>query len=182
MPWGGILPDGSKADPNAIGNGTPAATDPLFSTGPKKVFDPRLMSPDTVPLVTGETGPALADARADNIAANSANQIFEEMKTDGPAAEGGGLLTQGTGFSSRLGLARGINTGLQALGLAPAIPEDQVAAGEDLNKLTFRLGGRLSKGIGSNAASIIMDSVSAPCPAACSRVRVRIASSPACKP
>ena len=162
VPWGGILPDGSKADPNAIGNGTPAAPTPLFSTEPKKVFDPRLMSPDTVPLVTQESGAAIADARAENIAANSANQIFEEMKTDvDRLPKDGGLLTQGTGFNTRLGLARGINTGLQALGLAPAIPEDQVAAGEDLNKLTFRLGGELSKGIGSNAASIIMDSVSA---------------------
>lgn len=164
VPWGGILPDGTTVDPNKVPNGPSASgTVPLFSTDPVRVFDPRLMNDQSAAGANAEALQALTEARTEHQGARTSNQIFEEMKTDiDRLPKDGGLLTQGSGFNTRLGLARGINTGLQALGLSPAIPEDQVAAGEDLNKLTFRLGGELSKGIGSaGAASIIMDSVSA---------------------
>ncbi len=162
VPWGGILPDGTTADPATMAGGMQTEQPGFFDTRPQKVFDPRLMSPDTVPLVTGESSAAIADARAQQQGALTSNQIFEEMRTDlDRLPKDGGLLTQGTGFNTRLGLARGINTAFQAVGLTSPFDEKEVAAAEDLNKLTFRLGGELSKGIGSNAASIIMDSVSA---------------------
>lgn len=136
-PWGGVLPDGT-------------------------VVDPRLMAPETAGIAVGETNRALESAAPAASAAQSSNMMLAEVEHNLATLPQSGLLTPGTDFNTRLAWAQGINTAFRLAGAEPPISEKEVAAGEDLGKLTTRMGFELSNTLGSdNAASIVMSSIGA---------------------
>lgn len=136
-PWGGTLPDGTTVDP-------------------------RLMSAETSGIAVDETNRALEAAAPVANAAQSSNMMLAEVEHNLSTLPSSGLLTPGTDFSTRLEWAKGINTAFRAVGAQPPLPEKEVAAGEDLGKLTTRMGFELSNTLGSdNAASIVMSSIGA---------------------
>jgi len=137
----------------------------VFLTEPPKVAaDPRLMNPN--PAVQGqpieEAKKALDTLSVEARGAQASQQQLQEMQHNLETLPESGWLTPGAGFENRVQWARGINTATQAVGLPSLIPEEEVAAGEDLNKLTTRLGQELNRGFGSdNAASIVQASIGA---------------------
>ncbi|MBM7047582.1 hypothetical protein [Rhizobium lusitanum] len=137
---------------------------PVFtSSAPSRVgIDPRMFSPTGQQIVANETTDALKQAREEYQGATSAQTQLGEMKHDLATIPNSAWTAPGTGFQSRVQWAKTINTAVQAMGMEPPIDETAVAAGEDLNKLTTRLGFDLSKTLGSReAASIVDQSVSA---------------------
>lgn len=162
IPWGGKLPDGQVATPPADLS-EEGSFSPIFDTTPPPPtgYDTRLLSPETTPIVTTETSNSLEDARTRNQSATGAQQQLQEMRHQIDQLPDEGWLTPGTDFTNRLYTAKAINTGMAMLGMNPVIDEKQVAAGEDLNKLTTRLGFELSNGVGSSAATIVTDAVAA---------------------
>ena len=144
--------------------GAPAQAQPVFqSSAPARIpVDGRNFSPTGQQIVANETTDALKEARGEYQGAQSAQTQLAEMKHDLATIPNSAWTTPGTGFQSRVQWAKSINTALQTMGVQPLIDEKAVAAGEDLNKLTTRLGFDLSKTLGSReAASIVDQSVSA---------------------
>lgn len=133
------------------------------SSAPSRVAtDPRMFSPTGQQIIANETTDALKQARDEYQGATSAQTQLGEMKHDLATVNNSGWTSPGTGFAARIQWAKSVNTAFQGLGIEPPIDETKVAAGEDLNKLTTRLGFDLSKTLGSReAASIVDQSVSA---------------------
>jgi hypothetical protein len=161
VPWGGILPDGTTVDPNKVPNGPSASgAVPLFTTDPVQVFDPRLMNDQSAANANAESLQATTDARKAQQGASSANLTLEKLRHDlDTLPNDGSIITQGPGFEARLNVAKTVNLAANMVGLGSLIPEDQVAAGEEANKLTFQIGSNLANSFGSDAAAIIMQGV-----------------------
>lgn len=137
-PWGSVLPDGTK------------------------VVDSRMMSPETAGIAVGETERALQAAAPLAQNAQQGNMLLSEVEHNLATLPQAGLLTPGSDFGTRLEWAKGINTAFRMAGAEPPIAEKEVAAGEDLGKLTTRMGFELSGTLGSdNAASIVMSAIGA---------------------
>jgi hypothetical protein len=159
VPWGGILPDGTTANP--VTTGAP----PLFSTEPPAggQIDRRLMVPESTPQVMDEATMAIKDARAQQQASLSQQQLLTDMQHNLDQLPDDGWLSQGAGFQARLEWAKTVQAAANIAGIQ--VPDDfvkQVAAGEDVSKTTTRLGFELSKTLGSdNAASIVESAVGA---------------------
>lgn len=159
-PWYSILPDGTMADPANFPAAGAAGGEGAQFTIPR-VFDPRLMT-EAAPSVYAETDRTLAGASEEGRDAYSSNQLLANVEHDLALLPQSGLLTPGSSFDTRLALARLINTGFAILGAGPPIPEAEVAAGEDFNKLTTRLGQSLAGMLGSQpAATVVMNAISA---------------------
>lgn len=161
---GGQLPPvagNSSGAPSPSGAILPSASTPL----PAPSIDPRQMNPNTdvqaqpVSLAT----PVLADAQKEMQGAQTANGQLQELHNDlSTLDQSGGFLTPGAGFNGRLDWANKANTALSAIGMAPMFGPSSVAAGEDANKQTTRLGDALASSMGSReAAQIVMASVGA---------------------
>lgn len=144
--------------------GAPAQSQPVFqSTAPSRIpIDGRNFSPTGQQIVANETTDALKTARSEYQGAASAQTQLAEMKHDLATIPNSAWTTPGTGFQTRVQWAKSINTAFQGMGIEPPIDEKAVAAGEDLNKITTRLGFDLSKTLGSReAASVVDQAVSA---------------------
>lgn len=129
----------------------------VFTTqAPARVpVDPRLYSmPD---IVKNETNDGLKEARTNYQSATAAQVQLGEMQHDLGTLPKDGLLSQGPYFNDRVKFANVINGGLRGLGIQDYYDPQQVAAGEDLNKLTTRLGFDLSSGLGSREAATIVE-------------------------
>lgn len=171
VPWGGVLPDGQRADPSMVGGaggaapgagGAPSAESVFVTEAPTGPVDQMLMSPEFVPQVAARTHEALTGAYGEMTAAQSTNQLLQEMKHSLASLPDGGLMAPGTDFAQRAELAKGVNTYLNIFGLPGYFPTAEIAASEDLNKVTTRLGFDLSRMLGSNeAASVVMSGISA---------------------
>lgn len=169
--WGDMLPNGEIASPGQTPSGmtTPGGgdgTSPIFQTAAPPMtndtLDPRLMNGTTAGIAVQEASNAIQDARGQQQTASSTNQMLQEMQHNLDTLPDNGLLAQGSGFGSRSDFAKGVNTMASVIGLGPIFPLDEVAATEDLNKLTTRLGQDLNKGFGSdNAASVVMTAIGA---------------------
>jgi hypothetical protein len=128
------------------------------SSAPVRIpVDGRNFSPTGQQIVANETTDALKEARGEYQGAQSAQTQLSEMKHDLATIPNSAWTTPGTGFQSRVQWAKSINTAFQGLGVEPPIDEKAVAAGEDLNKLTTRLGFDLSKTLGSREAATVVD-------------------------
>jgi hypothetical protein len=128
------------------------------SAAPARIpVDGRNFSPTGQQIVANETTGALNEARGEYQGAQSAQTQLSEMKHDLATIPNSAWTTPGTGFQSRVQWAKSINTAFQGLGVEPPIDERAVAAGEDLNKLTTRLGFDLSKTLGSREAATVVD-------------------------
>jgi len=155
VPWGGILPNGQVATEETINNSI------LFNTKVPSYSDPRGMVPEATSLVLNETAGALGGAREEAIGAASSAQVLNNVRTALDELPADGPLAQGAGFASRLGFAKSVNGALSVLGLAPQFDENAIAAGEDLKKFAFQLGGTMAQGFGGSntAAGLITDAI-----------------------
>lgn len=137
----------------------------IFATqAPARIpIDPRMMQPagSVGPsTVVPETTDALKQARTNYQASTATQTQLAEMQHDIATLPASSMTTQGTGFETRVHIAKAINTAMQMAGVQPIFDEKAVAAGEDLNKQTTKLGFSLSSTLGSGeAASIIEKSV-----------------------
>lgn len=154
--WGGQLPDGSVA--------TPAAASGLFSTQPENVrVDRRLNVPESIPMVLQQSQQQISAANENASGSSLAKQQLEDMRHELDQLPETGPLVPGEDFPSRLKLVKTYQTYMSALGF----PQDEalaneIAAGENLNKMTIRLGQALASGLGSDpAASVVMNSIEA---------------------
>lgn len=140
-----------------------AAPQEFVTKAPQSIpMDGRLFSPTGQDIAKSETIEGLKQARTEYQGAASAQTQLEEMKHDLAAIDDSAWTAPGTGFQSRVQWAKTINTAFQGLGVEPPIDTTAVAAGEDLNKLSTRLGFDLSKTLGSNeAATVVNQAVSA---------------------
>lgn len=136
----------------------PAEAPSIFQTKAPNptTFNPMVFSPVGQKVVESQATDAFKQATTDAASARDANLQLTEMKRDLATLPATGMLAPGNGFNSRLSIASSINTALQGLGFAPWQPEEQVAAGQDLNKLTTRLGFDLAKSLGSREAGFIV--------------------------
>lgn len=161
-PAGGAAPDAPvKAAPVApVG---PVPTGVFANHAPARVpIDPRLFSsPD---LVKNEANDGLKEARAGYQGAVNTQTQLSEMQHDLGQIQNSAWTSPGTGFESRVKWARAVNTGFNALGIEPPIDEAAVASGENLNKLTTRLGFSLSSSLGSGEAANIVNQAVASVP------------------
>lgn len=152
----GPVPQGTQRAPS---------TQSIFTTeAPSRIpIDPRMMQPagSVGPsTVVPETIDALNKARTNYQASTATQTQLAEMQHDIATLPNSAMTTQGTGFATRVQLAKTVNTALQMAGVQPIFDEKAVAAGEDLNKQTTKLGFSLSSTLGSGeAASIIEKSV-----------------------
>jgi len=145
---------------------TPVGSVPqgVFTTqAPARIpVDPRLYSmPD---IVKNETQGGLDAARKDYQGAINTQTQLSEMQHDLGQIQNSTWTSPGTGFENRVKWARAVNTGFNALGIAPPIDENAVASGENLNKLTTRLGFSLSSSLGSGEAANIVNQAVASVP------------------
>ncbi|API52847.1 hypothetical protein BMW22_15590 [Rhizobium leguminosarum] len=140
-----------------------AAPQEFVTKAPQSIpMDGRLFSPTGQDIAKSETIEGLKQARTEYQGAASAQTQLEEMKHDLAAIDDSAWTAPGTGFQSRVQWAKTINTAFQGLGVEAPIDTTAVAAGEDLNKLSTRLGFDLSKTLGSNeAATVVNQAVSA---------------------
>jgi hypothetical protein len=155
----------AQAQPSQTqGQPSQAQAQPVFRTAPPPniKMDPRVFSPTGQQIVADETKDALKEARTEYQGSINAQTQLGEMKHDLATIPNSAWTAPGTGFQSRVQWAKAVNTAFQGMGVEAPIDETAVAAGEDLNKLTTRLGFDLGKTLGSReAASIIDQSVSA---------------------
>lgn len=158
VPWGGLLPDGTTANPADVG-----AYPELFSTeAPQVATDRRLMANQTVPQVMAQAEDVIQTAAGEARAAQATQQLLQEMEHNLAKLPENGWTSPGTDFAARVDWAKGVNTYLGVLGVQPWFDETQIAAGEDLNKLTTRLGFDLSRILGSGeAASVVQSGIAA---------------------
>lgn len=156
-PYGAMMPNGEIAKQE---EGKPPV---LFSTdAPMAPPDARLMTEEGAGQALKQGTDAITTAQSDNSVAQQTQQLLQEMKHNLAQLPAEGIMAPGTAFPERAQFAKGINTYLQVFGLEPFFPEGEVAASEDLNKLTTRLGFDLSRILGSGeAASVIMNSIAA---------------------
>lgn len=155
-PYGSMMPDGTIAERPSEEPMT------LFSTEvPANLsIDPRLMTEVGAQQAIGQADAVIRAQQAEAAAAQNTQQLLQEMKHNLSTLPENGVMAPGTDFKERAALAKGINTYMQVFGLDPYFPRDEIAAAEDLNKLTNRLGFDLSKMLGSNeAASIVMTGI-----------------------
>lgn len=154
----GPVPVGAQPAPSS-------QSSPIFTTeAPSRIpIDPRMMQPAGgvgPSTVVPETTDALKQARTNYQAATTMQTQLGEMQHDLAALPASAMTKQGSGFNSRVQIAKTINTALQMANIQPWFDEKAVAAGEDLNKQTTRLGFNLSSTLGSGeAASIVEKSV-----------------------
>lgn len=170
VPWGQMLP-GDEGQPGRVANpadypagGAPGAqTNPIYTPPADFRMDPRLNVPEQVPIILGQSGQLLTQSGETSSAASQSQMQLTEMRHSLAQLPETGILVPGSDFESRLQLAKTYQTYLSAVG----IPVDEqlsqeIAAGENLNKLTTRLGYALSETLGNqNAASIVMSSIGA---------------------
>lgn len=148
-----------------VPQGAQPAGGSIFTTqAPSRIpIDPRMMQPagSVGPsTVIPETTDALKQARTNYQAATASQTQLAEMQHDLATLPNSGFTAAGSGFGHRIAFAKTVNTAFQMAGVQPPIDEKAVAAGEDLNKLTNKLGFSLSSTLGSGeAASIIEKSV-----------------------
>lgn len=156
-PYYSMMPDGQIATPQ---DGQDA---PLFSTqAPTVNPDSRLMTEVGAGQAIGQATDAIKSAQLEASASQQTQQLLQEMRHNLAKLPENGIMTPGTAFPERANLAKGVNSYLQVFGLEPFFPEGEVAASEDLNKLTTRLGFDLSRMLGTGeAASVIMNSIAA---------------------
>lgn len=153
----GPVPQGTQQAP---------ANQSIFTTqAPAKIpIDPRMMQPAGgvgPSTVVPETTDALKQARTNYQSATAMQTQLGEMQHDLAALPASAMTKQGSGFGSRVQIAKTINTALSMAHMQPWFDENAVAAGEDLNKQTNKLGFNLSSTLGSGeAASIIEKAVS----------------------
>lgn len=149
----------------AGGAGGPAAMPPA-PTGPVSLIPPlparipmdgRGFTEQGMGLIKEEASAAMKKAQEEYQGAQKAQVQIGEMKHDLATLPEGGWLAPGAGFQKRLDWANTINTGLRMAGLPNAAKPEEVAAGQDLNKLTTRLGFELSNSLGSNEAGMIVE-------------------------
>lgn len=129
----------------------------VFTTqAPARVpVDPRLYSmPD---IVKNETNDGLKEARTNYQSATAAQVQLGEMQHDLGTLPKDGLLSQGAYFNERAKFANVVNSGLRSLGIQDYYDPQEVAAAQDLGKLTTRLGFDLSSGLGSREAATIVE-------------------------
>lgn len=160
FPWGSVLPDGSRANPAEAGaemaGGEPPA---LFSVeAPKVAVDPLLMAPETVPLAIGQTQQALEVARPEALASSQTGQLLQDMKHSLAQLPDEGWAQAGTDFPQRIEIMKAANTYATMLGFQAPFSESEIAAGENLSKLTTRLGFDLSRILGSGEAASVIES------------------------
>ncbi len=162
----------TPAAPTTAPNNAPVTAAPTQPVGAPQQFVTK--APDNIPfdgrnfsttgtqLIADETKAASDKARTEYQAAQSAQVQINEMKHDLATIGDSAWTMPGAGFKNRVNLANAINTTLQAAGFPPAIDPNSVGAGQDLNKLSTRLGFDLSQTLGSReAASTIDQAVSA---------------------
>ncbi len=149
------MPDGSTANPADAG-----ASGELFSTeAPAGLqMDPLLMTPETMHIPLAQVQQAQEVARTDAQASVQTQQLLADMKHSLAQLPDEGWASPGTDFPERIGLMKGANTYAQVLGLNPLFSEKEIAAGENLNKLTTRLGFDLSRMLGSGEAASVIES------------------------
>lgn len=141
------------------------ASQSIFTTQvPSRIpIDSRMMQPPGSvgpSTVVPETTDALKQARTNYQAATSSQTQLAEMQHDLATLPESGFQTQGAGFGWRNAFANLVNTTLGVGNIGPIFDPKAVAAGQDLNKLTNKLGFSLSSSLGSGeAASIIEKSV-----------------------
>lgn len=151
--------------PVPVGTQPQGQTGQIFTTeAPSRIpIDPRMMQPAGgvgPSTVIPETTDALHQARTNYQAATTMQTQLGEMQHDLSALPASAMTKQGSGFGTRVQIAKTINTALQMANIQPWFDEKAVAAGEDLNKQTTRLGFNLSSTLGSGeAASIVEKSV-----------------------
>jgi len=143
----------------SVGNKSPVTAAPtqpvagpqqfVTSAPEKPPLDGRLFSPTGQQIVADETKDGLKQARDEYQGAASAQTQIAEMKHDLSTIDNSAWTTPGTGFQARVQWAKTVNTAFQGLGIEPPIDPKAVAAGEDLTKLSTRLGFDLSKTLGS---------------------------------
>lgn len=157
VPYGEQLPDGTIASPAA-------GTGGLFSTSPDNVrVDQRLNVPESIPLILQQSQQVQSAANENAVSASQSKQQLEDMRHALEELPEDGLLVAGTDFDSRLALVKMYQTYMSAMGIEPDEQlAKEIASGENLKKLTVRLGQDLSRMLGSNnAAEIVTSSISA---------------------
>jgi len=110
-------------------------------------------TPDGQKIAAEEGSSAIATARAQSTSAQQTNQQLADMAHSLAQLPQSGMLAPGSGFGSRLDVAKTINTAAQAMNLGAPFDENAIANGEDLNKQTTRLGFALSRSLGSQEAA-----------------------------
>lgn len=166
---GSALPPADQARLAAISPagvaGAPAAMPPAPS-GPVSLIPPlparlpmdgRGFTEQGMGLIKEEASAAMKKAQEEYQGAQKAQVQLSEMKHDLAALPESNWLAPGAGFQKRLDWANTINTGLRMAGLPSVVSPNEVAAGQDLNKLTTRLGFELSNSLGSNEAGMIVE-------------------------
>jgi hypothetical protein len=153
-PYGSMLPTGEIAE-------RPKGQPGLFATeAPGGHVDPRLMTEAGAGQALGQADAVIKTQQVEAAAAQNTQQLLQEMKHNLAKLPPEGIMTPGKDFKERADFAKGINTYLQVFGMQPYFPEGEIAAAEDLNKLTNRLGFDLSRMLGSNeAASVVMTGI-----------------------
>jgi hypothetical protein len=159
-------PPASQAgkSPVTVATTQPVGAPPIFNTqAPARIpVDGRLWAEGSKQQAIDEGNKGLEQARTEYQGAASAQTQLAEMKHDLATIPNSAWTAPGSGFQYRLQGAKWINTAFQSMGIEAPIDEKAVAAGEDLNKISTRLGFDLSKTLGSReAASIVDQAVSA---------------------
>lgn len=162
----------SEPSPKTSANDAPVTAAPIQPVGAPPTFvtqaparipvDGRLWAEGSKQQAIDEGNKGLEQARNEYQGAASAQTQLAEMKHDLATIPSSAWTAPGAGFQYRLQGAKLINTAFQSMGIEAPIDEKAVAAGEDLNKISTRLGFDLSKTLGSReAASIVDQAVSA---------------------
>lgn len=157
-------PQAAVATPPAASPQVAAAPAPFVSVPPlppQIPIDARGMSEAGAGIMKEEANATLQRAREESQGVQSSKVQLAEMKHDLGVLNQSTWLAPGAGFQKRLDWANTINTGLGMVGLPNAVKPEEVAAGQDLNKLTTRFGMELSKTIGNDGAAIVERSVAA---------------------
>lgn len=128
---------------------------------PRAAVDPRGLYPEGQAVMLDEQKQGLARAEGEYQGAQEARVQTSQMRQAIAALPQDGLLTQGSGFDTRVDFAKAYNTGLSMLGVDKShqINPDAVAAGEDLNKLTKQAGFSASTVLGKGEAASTIDKV-----------------------
>lgn len=166
----GILerdPNNPSAPPKLIPWSAVTGQQPQSGNMPTPPVDPRLMSKEGAGIVANETKGVLDRASQAYDSANSTRMMLAQMQHDLANLPTSGWLAAGPGFQDRAKVAGDINQVLRTLGVHDSnliFNPQTIASGEELKKLTTRLGFDLARTLGSREAAMIINQATAAVP------------------
>jgi hypothetical protein len=164
IPWSAMTGAGnsnSAAVPPAPGSPTaPTSPEAAKSTAVSDPpLDPRLFSAAGQKIAGEETTKTLDTARTASEAAQNTKYQVAQMRHALEQLPANGFLAEGPGFQARKDLANKVNQVLRGLGVGESnliFDPNQVASGEELQKLTNRMGFDLARTLGGREPGFIV--------------------------